>query len=327
MIRASKRYLNLVDALILKGLYRVGDDTITKLFNFASSNNLSQLEDFSKVGVTNLGFKKVPDSLKELLNSTCFKVERSNISNKIEDWKKQGVSVIHLGSTDYPNQLLGLAKPPPFLFCRGNLKLLCQKKAIAVVGTRGNSSRGKLITIKTVEEFGKQGFCVVSGLALGIDTIAHRAALDTRAPTIAVLVDVLNISPSSNRALADEILSNDGLLLAENEPGIKAIPAFFAKRDRIQAGLSTAVFAIETSIDGGTMHAVNAALSMTRPVFVPDPHAAGYADLSAKEISGTQYLLSENKATYYTKKNYQSIGRQLSEENKIVSNSQQRGLL
>jgi len=132
-----------------------------------------------------------------------------------------------------------------------NLKLLENRLSIAVVGTRENTPKGETITIKTIQKFATYGFTIVSGLALGIDTIAHRAALDAKTSTISVLVDVDSISPTSNRELAQEILDTDGLLVAENAPGTKAIPAFFAKRDRIQAGLSTAVFAIETSIDGG----------------------------------------------------------------------------
>lgn len=301
----------LSDALALKGLYRVGDDTLVKILRFASFQGISNLEELSKLGISKLPLKSIPQALSEFLEAGDFESARKTAVKDIEDWENQSLTCIVLGSENYPKQLLGLDKPPPLLFCKGNLKLLKCTSAIAVVGTRENTRRGELIANKTVEAFGKLGYSIVSGLALGIDTIAHRAALEVNAPTIAVLVDLIGISPASNRALADEILANGGLWIAENPPGTKAIPAFFAKRDRIQAGLSMAVFAIETSIDGGTMHAVNAAISMGRPVFVPDAAAAGYPDLTIRAISGTQRLINDGKATSYTRESYSKIGAQL----------------
>jgi DNA processing protein len=303
--------VNLTDALVLKGLSRVGDESVTKILRFSFSQGLSTLEELSKVGISKLPFKTVPSSLKEFLEAQDFKSARTSVEKDLASWRTQDIATIVLGSENYPKQLLGLYNPPPFLFCKGNLELLKHTLVIAVVGTRKNTRKGEQITFKTVEAFAKRGFSIVSGLALGIDTIAHRAALDFNAPTIAVLVDLVNISPSSNRSLADKIIEKGGLLVAENPPGTKAIPAFFAKRDRIQAGLSTAVFTIETSIDGGTMHAVNAALSIRRPVFVPDATAAAYPDLTIKAISGTQQLVNDQKAMPYTRESYARIGAQL----------------
>jgi DNA processing protein len=182
---------------------------------------------------------------------------------------------------------------------------------IAVVGTRKNTSIGEKITIRTIEEFAKYNYSVVSGLALGIDTIAHRSAINSNIPTIAVLVDIENVAPKENQDLANEILKKEGLLVSENPPGTKIIPAFFAKRDRIQAGLSAGVFAIETAIDGGTMHAVNTAILMSRPVFVPNANAAGYPDLGIKAIAGTQQLVNDSKAEAYTRESYKEIRDQL----------------
>ena len=92
-----------------------------------------------------------------------------------------------------------------------------------------------------------------------------------------------------------------------------AIPALFAKRDRIQAGLAMAVFAIETSIDGGTMHAVKAARSMYREIFVPNASAAGYPDLGIQQISGTQELVKSGIAKPYTRETYVEISKALTQ--------------
>lgn len=303
--------MNLVDALVLKGLRGVGDGTVTKLLEFSKNNSISRLDELARISVQNLPLKTVPVTLRELLSKGEFAVERSAIEDDLETWAEQEVTVIHIGSAQYPNHLLEVENPPPFLFCKGDVSLLQHTLAIAVVGTRKNTSKGAKITTKTVEAFKERGFVIVSGLALGIDSIAHRAALDFGAPTIAVLVDLSKISPSTNRGLAEEILQQGGLLVAENPPGTPTIAAFFAKRDRIQAGLSTAVFAIETSKDGGTMHAVKAAEKMKRPVFVPDVVAAKYQDLGLKAIEGTQYLAEKSKARMYTGESYESITNEL----------------
>lgn len=308
--------MNLVDALVLKDLKGVGDVTVTELLKFSQREAISSLEELAKVDIKKLSLRTIPDALKTFFSKKDYSRERQDLASKLEGWKRQGVEVIHIGSHLYPRHLLQVKAPPPFLYCRGKVELLQHTLAIAVVGTRQNTPKGSIIAARTVEAFYKRGFAIVSGLAIGIDAIAHRAALDCGTPTIAVLVDVLNISPSINGNLAEEILLKGGLLVAENPPGTPIIAAYFAKRDRIQAGLSTAVFAIETSIDGGTMHAVNAAEMMKRPVFVPDAIAAKYQDLSLKAIEGTQYLVRTLKARAYSVDSYDSICKELVEISK-----------
>lgn len=303
--------MNLVDALVLNGMEGVGDGSITKILEFTSLNRIGSLEELAEVGIHKLPLKRIPHSLDGLLKSGEFDVQRLRINDELQTWTKHGVTVIHRNSAKYPKQLLDLLAPPPFLFCKGNTSLLENTRAIAVVGTRNNSPKGAVIAEKTVKEFHNRSFVIVSGLALGIDTIAHKAALECGAPTIAVLVDVQKISPATNRGLAEEILKKDGLLIAENMPGSPTVPAFFAKRDRIQAGLATAVFAIETSKDGGTMFAVKAAREMRRPVFVPDSIAAKYNDLSLDVIQGTQYLVESGQARPYTNLLYDRITEEL----------------
>ena len=303
--------MKIVDALVLKSLKGVGDVSITKLLELTGNEGISSLEELAEIGVENLPLSKVPKVLKEFLSSGNFEVERLRTEDELCTWNTQGIKVIYRHSEEYPNQILGLEDPPPFLFYKGNLSLLKNTRAIAVVGTRNDSPKGALIATKTVEAFHNRKFVIVSGLALGIDTIAHKAALKFGAPTVAVLVDLSKISPATNRDLAEQILQNDGLLVAENKPGTPTVAALFVKRDRIQSGLSTAVFAIETSKDGGTMHAVKAAGKMGRPIFVPDVIAARYNDLTLDVIQGTQYLLEEGVARAYTSETYESISQEL----------------
>lgn len=304
--------MNIVDALVLKKLMSVGDQTVLSILKFSAYSGVSTLEElvhnFSNLKISN---GKSRATLESFFDAANFQALRDEVKTEIDSFENKGVEIVIFGSKNYPISLYDLPKPPPFLYCKGNLNLLENRLSLAVVGTRENTPKGETITIKTVQKFATYGFTIVSGLALGIDTIAHRAALEAKTPTISVLVDVESIYPASNRELAKEILDSGGLLVAENTPGTKAIPAFFAKRDRIQAGLSTAVFAIETSIDGGTMHAVESAISMMRPVFVPDAHKAKYPDLTIKAISGTQHLVNEGKAIPYTSGSYEDIRLQL----------------
>lgn len=304
--------MNIVDALVVKRLMNVGDETVLSILKFSAYSGVATLEELahhsSNLKISN---GKSRATLESFLDTANFQALRVEVQAEIDSFKNKGVEIVLFGTKTYPIALYGLPKPPPFLYCKGNLNLLDNRLSLAVVGTRENTPKGETITIKTIQKFATYGFTIVSGLALGIDTIAHRAALDAKTPTISVLVDVESISPASNRELAKEILDEGGLLVAENAPGTKAIPAFFAKRDRIQAGLSTAVFAIETSIDGGTMHAVKSAISMMRPVFVPDAHKAKYPDLTIKAISGTQQLVNEGRAIPYTSESYEDIRLQL----------------
>ncbi len=249
-------------------------------------------------------YKKV---LQENLPWHIFERYIENAQREIDDIENKGINIVSIYDKDYPLLLKMTQDAPLFLYCKGNLPLLHNMNNIAVVGTRKNTPHGQLITAKSVQFMCENDYTIVSGLALGIDAIAHQSALDSGGKTISVLVDVDNVQPSRNRQLADDILKNDGLLVAEMPPGIRIIPSMFAKRDRIQSGLSLAVFPIETNIDGGTMHAVNAAIKENRLVYVPDVDKSGYKDTDIPQLGGLRYLIDEDKAIPYTRSTYEDI--------------------
>ncbi len=298
------------DVLVLQSLKGIGNRTLVKIIEFYRAKKLNTIHeiDFTKVPKLN---SSIAQAASDFFTGGEYDVLSLKCEKRLASWRDAGINVLAYGSSDYPSQLNFLLDPPALLFCKGNCDLLKETKSIAVVGTRNNTRLGEKIAYKTVEHFSNEGFCIVSGLALGIDAIAHRAALDNKGRTIAVLVDLISIAPSSHRDLAEQILRQDGLLVSENPPGTKVIPALFAKRDRVQAGLAMAVFAIETAIDGGTMHAVKAASSMHRKVFVPNASAAGYPDLGIEQISGTQELVHSGVAKPYTRENYAEISQAL----------------
>ena len=113
--------------------------------------------------------------------------------------------------------------------------------------------------------------------------------------------------PKTNLKLAQRILDNGGLLVAENPPKSKIIPALFAKRDRIQTGLSLAVFPIETSLNGGTFHAINTGIKYKRIVFAPDVKRSGYSDTNIPQLEGIRSIIENNQAFAYTKIDYPKV--------------------
>lgn len=297
--------MQLNEVLTLQRIKGVGNKSLVALIKFFHANKLESLADLQLFDLSKeRSLKRVSSPIKDFFSEGLCEKVLKECDSDLKLWEADSIKVVPFGSESYPKQLSELSDPPAILFCLGNLDLMKSYRSIAVVGTRKNSRIGEVITRKTVEYFCKQGFCIVSGLALGIDALAHRAALESKGKTIAVVVDVVNVSPSQNRPLAAHIIADAGLLVSENPPNTKAIPALFAKRDRIQSGLSMAVFAIETSKDGGTMHAVKAAQDLKRPVYVPDVVAARYPDLNERAISGTQMLAKKGGAKAYSRASY-----------------------
>ena len=307
--------MNAHELMALESIKGVGNKSLIKIVDFMQKEDLNtvlQIANYanSKFGPQNKFFlPKVHnilanDDLKDIIDK--FKQKYSDLEN-------DGITVVCYGETSYPQKLIQLDNPPALLYCRGNVSLLNRPETVAVVGTRESSERGEVVARRTVEFLSESGFVTVSGLALGIDKQAHISALRSGMETIAVLTDIEKIKPSSNTTLANEILQKGGLLVSENPPNSEIFPALFVKRDRIQAGLALAVFAIETSEDGGTMHAVKSAQSLGRLVYVPDAKSAGYPDLTAKEIMGTQLLVNSGVAVAYTKENYSEILHSLKE--------------
>ena len=153
------------------------------------------------------------------------------------------------------------------LYARGNTELL-RLPSIAFVGTRNPTEHGAGAGYRMVGKAARiSGRVIVSGLAVGCDTIAHRAALDENTPTVAVLPCAIDtVRPASNRKLADNILRCGGCLISEYAPGTPTAKWMFVKRDALIADLSGGVIVIETGSGNGSMHTVKEALKRGRPV-------------------------------------------------------------
>jgi DNA processing protein len=174
-------------------------------------------------------------------------------------------------SNTFLSPLLELAKPPQELFIKGNLPN-SRPPIVAIIGTRRPSSYGREVTHKLAYDLAKSGVVIVSGLAMGIDTIAHTAALEAEGITIAILAQGLHtIYPASNKGLAERV-SKSGALITEYDMGVEAMKYHFLARNRLVSGLADAVVVTEAADRSGTFSTVAYALEQNKEVFaVPGP--------------------------------------------------------
>ncbi len=193
------------------------------------------------------------------------------------------------GDPDYPPLLAEIAQPPGELFVRGSLETL-GAPCLAVVGTRTPSAYGKQVTPMIVSALARAGITIVSGLAIGIDTLAHEAALESGGKTVAVLgsgVDEMSVYPPENRALARRIVESGGAVISEFSEGTEPKPFHFPQRNRIIAGLSRGVLVIEARAKSGALITAHFALEENRDVFaVPGP-------ITSLTSAGPNRLLSQ----------------------------------
>ena len=193
-----------------------------------------------------------------------------------------------------PPLLATIPKTPEKLFLRGaDLASLLERPRVAIVGSRKVSHYGKEVTYKLAHDLARQGVVIVSGLALGIDAIAHQAALDAGGLTIAVLPrGVDKIYPSSNSSLGTQIIASGGIVLSEYEHAETQIyKPDFLHRNRLISGLSSAVIVTEASERSGSLNTAGHAERQGRPVYaVP-------GNITSPLSGGTNRLIAEGKAT------------------------------
>lgn len=175
--------------------------------------------------------------------------------------------MLKLNIDDIPDRLKQIPSPPKQLFALGDTSLLSHKYTLSVVGSRKITTYGNFVTNHLTSEVAAQGVTIVSGLALGVDAAAHRAALEVNGNTIAVLPCGLDaIYPATNRGLAKLILENNGLLISEYSPGTPALVQNFIARNRLVSGLGDGLLVTESGIKSGTIHTANFALEQGKVV-------------------------------------------------------------
>lgn len=200
--------------------------------------------------------------------------------------QKQGIRLITYLSPDYPEPLKQIQGPPACLFIKGDL-LPEDRMSVAVVGTRTPSGYGIGVTERVVAEIAAQGVTIISGLARGVDGIAHRAALEASGRTIAILGSGIDeIYPWEHRRLASSIIER-GALLSEYPPGTAPEGHHFPARNRIIAGLALGVIVVEAAERSGALITANFAGEQGKEVFaVP-------GDVTRKTAGGTNRLIQD----------------------------------
>lgn len=192
-----------------------------------------------------------------------------NAEELIQTHINQNVEIISIFDEYYPNNFLSLGNDAPIiLYAKGDIELLKKEKFLAVIGSRNISEKTAKIGMRLSQLLAEQDEIIVSGLAIGSDTCGHLGALSANnGHTIAILPSGLDtITPSANKEIADNMVKAGSLLLSEYPIGTKADRGKFIERDRLQAGLSNGVVVLETSENGGTMHAVTTAYEQNKPI-------------------------------------------------------------
>ena len=219
--------------------------------------------------------------------------------------EKYDIVALFEGEDEYPRELEILDDAPTVLFCRGNLSLL-KGERFAVVGTRFPTRYGRDVTDLFARDVSKAGYTIVSGLARGVDAIAHAAALEGDASTIAVLgCGVDRVYPAENRDLYGRI-AEKGLLLSEYFPGAEPLSYHFPHRNRIISALSMGVLVTEAGKKSGTLITVNEALSQGKDVFIVPGNIFSAQSMGANDmLHNPQCMVAidpEDILSYYGKK-------------------------
>jgi len=190
-------------------------------------------------------------------------LEPSEYFNRL---KKLSINYITYKDSNYPQNLLEIDSAPPALYIKGEI-VSSDINAVAIVGARKMTSYGREVTEKFAGELASYGLTIISGLARGVDTIAHKGALSVGGRTLAVVASGLDkIYPPENTALANEIIKN-GAIISEYPLGYPALPTNFPTRNRIISGLAKAVLVVEGETKSGTLLTAGAAAEQGRTVF------------------------------------------------------------
>jgi DNA processing protein len=203
--------------------------------------------------------------------------------------QRYGIRALPIGDADYPQRLLSAYDAPVLLYYKGNADLNAER-VISIVGTRRNSEYGKQITEKIIQDLAPYGVVIVSGLAFGIDAIAHKSALKQGLPTVAVLAHGLaSLYPSEHGQLSKQMLKQGGLL-TEFISHVKAEKHHFPIRNRIVAGISDCTLVTETAVKGGSMITADLANGYHKEVFALPGRTTDF------KSAGCNWLIRNNQA-------------------------------
>lgn len=208
--------------------------------------------------------------------------------------EKYKLRPVFISDKDYPKRLLNCYDSPTLLYYKGEADLN-SNKIIAIIGTRSHTEYGKQIAETLIEELREQNILVISGLAHGIDAIAHKAAIKNNLLTVGILAHGLDqVYPAQHTGLAKEMLKSGGGLLTEFRSKTKPDKHNFPSRNRIVAGMSDCTIVVETGVKGGSMITAELANNYNKDVF------AFPGKVTDTKSAGCNYLIKNNKAVLLT---------------------------
>lgn len=239
----------------------IGPIRFSELINLYKDSKKAWTEcsllDFQKIGLGQRSYEAFADFRKS-----------NNLDQFLEKLNKLFVDFLCRHEKEYPKELLKLSDPPIVIYLRGNKSLLTQDPKIAIVGARKTTSYGRQVTEQISSTLASNGVVVVSGMAMGVDGVAHKASLDANGATIAVLGSGIDIAyPRENAVLYERILKENSLIISEYPPGTQASKGTFPARNRIIASISKATIVTEAARDSGSLITAEIAKSLSKKVF------------------------------------------------------------
>lgn len=211
--------------------------------------------------------QKIKDILNEQeIRKMAICLEDRFLERNLDEYKALGVECVTIYHEKYPSLLKEISTPPFCLYCKGNIDLL-NTLCVGIVGSRKPTEYGLVVTKQFAKQLVQNNVTIVSGMAVGVDSIAHKTALEENGNTIAVLGGGFkHIYPAINSSLARKITENN-LLVSEYNPNIKPEVYYFPARNRIIAGLSQGVLVTEAGIKSGSLKTIDFAIEFNRDVF------------------------------------------------------------
>lgn len=250
-------------------LPRVGFSLVNKLNEFLAVSKRQSFKELSPVEIAKLCREtRAGEALLGAQNS--YEILMAAATDELNAFKNAGYVIVSRNDHLYPHRLQRLESAPSLLYGLGNPQLLIKPTFAAVIGSRNCSETGIKNAGFRTDMLIDKGFVIVSGLALGIDSVAHQMCVDLNHPTIAVVADIKNIYPAANRRLASDIVSGSGLLLSQVPPGTKTNRSSFAQRDKLIAMLSHYTYPIEFSQGSGTELTIKLAERFGSTVLLPN---------------------------------------------------------
>ena len=284
-------YLHIQYWMVLDAIPALQKRTVLKLLSLHSIEQLLQLstERLSAYGLKDVQISALLNPNLALINNNLIWLDSSPENH-----------IICYDHPDYPLLLKEISNPPLLLYLQGNISLL-NTPQIAIIGSRSCTPYGQEKAYQFAGQLSAAGFTITSGLAIGIDGVAHQGTIEKSGNTIAILGTGLNnIYPKRHNKLAQQIKEN-GLLASEFWPNTPALPSNFPRRNRIISGLSLGVLVIEASIRSGSLITARYAIEQNREIFalpgsIDNPEACGCHQLiqqGAKLVINTQDICEE----------------------------------